>query len=143
MKFNKSRGMVLHLERNNPMYQHRLGADLLESSSVKKDLGVLVDNKRYVRQQCVLVAKKANEILGCIKKSTVSRSRGVILPLYSVLVRSIWSAVSSSGLLRTRKTRNSWAESNRKSAKMFRGQEHLSYKERQKELGLFNQEKED
>ncbi|PKU36398.1 hypothetical protein llap_13297 [Limosa lapponica baueri] len=66
------------------MHQYKSGADLLESSSVGKDLGVLVDNRMTMSQQCALVA---NGILGCIKKSVASRLREVILPLYSALVR--------------------------------------------------------
>ncbi|PKU28696.1 rna-directed dna polymerase from mobile element jockey-like [Limosa lapponica baueri] len=64
MKFNKGMCRVLHLGRNNPLHQYRLGADLLESSSAKRDWGVLVDNRMTMRQQCALVARKANGILG-------------------------------------------------------------------------------
>ena len=64
----------------------RLGADLLESSSAEKDLGVLVGSKVPMSQQCALVAKAAYSILGCLKRSVASRLREVILPLYLVLV---------------------------------------------------------
>ena len=87
MKFNKGKCRVLNLGRNNPKHQHRLGVDLLESDSAERDLGVLVDSKLTLNQQCAFLAKKNDSILGCIQKSVASRSREVILSLYSALVR--------------------------------------------------------
>jgi len=87
MRFNKGKCRVLHLGRNNHMHQYRLGEDLLESSSVERDLAVRVNDKLTVSQQCALVAKKANGILRCIRRSVASRSREVLLPLYTDLVR--------------------------------------------------------
>ena len=43
--------------KNKSKYQYRLGHDLLERDSVE-DLGVLVDDRLAMSQQCALVARR-------------------------------------------------------------------------------------
>jgi len=64
-----------------------LGDEGIESSPAEKDLEVLGGEKLDMSQQHVLAAQKVNGILGCIKRSMASRSREVILPHCSALVR--------------------------------------------------------
>ena len=56
-----------------------LGVNQLESSFGEKELGVLLDTRLNTRQQRALLAKVANGILGCIRRSVASRLREVIL----------------------------------------------------------------
>jgi len=55
---------------------------------VEKDVGIMVEEQLDRSQKCALQALKANESLDYIKRSVGSRSREVILPLHSVLVRT-------------------------------------------------------
>lgn len=50
IKLNKGKCRVLHLGRDNPMHQYRLGADLWEISPAGKDLGVMVVSRLTMSQ---------------------------------------------------------------------------------------------
>lgn len=97
MKLDKGRCKGLEPGRA-PMHQHKLGADRSEYGFAETDLCFAPNSKIDVSQQGMLVAKSLNNLLGCIRESSISRQEKVILPLFLALVRHIWSIKHSSEL---------------------------------------------
>ena len=140
MRFNKSKCKILLLSWGNSHYQCKLGGERVERSPAEKHLGVLVEGKLDMSQQCALAAQKDNSILDCIRRSV--GDGGDPAPLlcageasphleYCIQMRSPQYKRDMKLLECVQ----------RRDTKMIQGMEHLSYEDRLGEPGLFSLEK--
>jgi len=141
VKFNLAKCKVLHMGRGTPKHKHSLGREWIESIREENDLGLLADEKLNMTWQCGLGAQSANHVPGCINRSVASRSREVILSLYSALVRphlescvQLWSSWHRKDM-----DLLDWVQ--RRATKMIQGLEHFSCEDRLRELEPFRLEK--
>jgi ribonucleases P/MRP protein subunit RPP40 len=136
MLFNTDKCKVIHMGRNNKEVVYKMGSHEIGKSVQEKDLGIIIDKSGKSSEQCIMAAKKANSILGMIKRNIKFKSKQVIVKLYKALVRprleyciQVWSPY-------LRKDINMLERVQRRATRMVAGLQDLSYEERLKQTNL-------
>ena len=87
LKFNELKCKVMHIGRNNPRNDYKIGDVILEKVSEERDLGVYLSDDLNPSLQCVEAAKKASSALGIIKRTFSTFEISSFVPLYKTYVR--------------------------------------------------------
>ena len=102
----------------------------MRETEEERNLGVIVNNSAKPSRQCAEAAKKANRVLGMIKRTIISREKQTILELYKALVRltleycvQVWCPYLRQDVEKLEKIQ-------RRATKMIEGFGNLEYEER-------------
>jgi hypothetical protein len=92
MDFNTTKCKVLHMGPSNQRFVYTMGGyapggTILENVTEEKDIGVIIHESLKPSQQCSKAVKKANSILGQMRRTVHYRDRIVWIGLYKTFVR--------------------------------------------------------
>ena len=87
MKFNVNKCKVMHLGYNNPSYEYSMNDEVLIDTEEERDLGVTIHKSLKPSCHIAHCVKKANQMLGMIRRSFHYKDRKTMLLLYKSMVR--------------------------------------------------------
>lgn len=140
MKLNLEKCCVMHCGKNNMKKNYKMFDKLLRKTECEKDLGILVNPDMKFKEQAFAASKKANKVLGMIRRNFESMNREMFQILYSTLVRphleyaaTIWSPYLKS-------QKDTIDKVQQRATKLIPNLRKKEYKDRLKELNLMSTE---
>ena len=138
MPFNVNKCQLLHVGTRNNKFQYSINGQTLENTASVKDLGVTISQNLKFSQQCNEAANKANRMLGFINRNFTFKSKDIILPLYTSMVRphleyavQFWDPYLIKDIQKLEKVQ-------KRATKLIPNLRNKPYEERLKELNLFS-----
>jgi ribonuclease P/MRP protein subunit RPP40 len=141
MLFNVDKCTVLHMGNHNNEATYKIGTNEIKISTQEKDLGMIVDKSGKASEQCISVVKKANGILGMIKRNIKFKSKNVIVKLYKSLVRPRLEYCVQAWSPYLRKDIDMIERVQRRATRLIEGFMDISYEDRLEQTGLISLEK--
>lgn len=140
MKFNVDKCSVLHFGYNNPRYGYAMESRCLQSKEEEKDLGVYVNTTMKFSKQCAESVKKANRVIGIIRRNFINFDKKVLLQLYKSLVRPHLDYAVPIWKPHLKKDISLMESVQRRMTRLIPGMRGKTYEERLKELNLMSLE---
>jgi ribonucleases P/MRP protein subunit RPP40 len=141
MTFNTEKCTVIHMGKNNKEAEYKMGGNVLKKSKKERDLGVIIDYTGKPSEQCVMAVKKANSVLGMIKRNITFKSKEVIVRLYKSLVRPRLEHCVQAWSPHLRKDIDMLERVQRRATKLIEGYRDICYEDRLRKTGLISLEK--
>ncbi len=133
---NASKCSVVHMGHNNTRASYSMNNTNLKTSTQERDLGVTICDDLKSSVNCVESVKKANRILGCIKRSITNKRKDIITKLYKQLVRPLLEYVVQSWNPYLQKDINLIEKVQRRATKIIPQLRDMSYPDRLKSVNL-------
>ena len=87
IEFNVNKCSVIHFGNNNKEFEYNMNDDAIESSKEERYLGVLIDKSLKHDKHISACVKKANRMLGTMRRKLVYREQHSMTSFYKSLVR--------------------------------------------------------
>ena len=136
LPFNVDKCKSLHIGTKNEHHIYNMSKKCLEQVKQEKDLGIIIDDELKFHKQTAAAIKKANGVLGAIKKSFALLDETTLPMLYKTLVRPhleygnvIWGPFYKEDIKAIEKVQ-------RRATKMIPALNNMSYNQRLHEIEL-------
>ena len=135
LKFNPEKCSHLHLGKYTGT-SYKLANITIKKTRAEKDLGIIIDSNLDFKEHVDSKVKKANQMLGLIKRSFSHLDKNMFLNLYKCLVRPHVEFGSPAWATEYKREKIKLENVQRRATKLIPEIKDLSYSDRLKTLGL-------